>query len=48
MAQQDEERAEQRKKARTEKKAAQKSLQKGAGVGEKRKAEDRWSHNTGR
>lgn len=48
LAQQDEDRTEQRRKARTDKKAAQKNLQKGAGAGEKRKAEDRWSHNSGR
>ncbi|XP_075881793.1 spliceosome associated factor 3, U4/U6 recycling protein isoform X2 [Nelusetta ayraudi] len=46
LAQQDEDRTEQRRKARTDKKAAQKNLQKGAGAGEKRKAEDRWSHNS--
>lgn len=48
LAQQEGERAEQRRKARTEKKAAQKNTQKGAAAGEKRKAEDRWSHNSGR
>lgn len=48
LAQQEEERADQRRKIRTEKKAAQKNVQKGAAAGEKRKAEDRWSHNSGR
>lgn len=48
LAQQEDERADQRRKARTEKKAAQKNVQKGAAAGEKRKAEDRWSHNSGR